>query len=289
MGESLFSRVMMETPPSIYIKGLSLVTLMAMALLGLLEVAGNHLGYSKFSDFSSQKRPKMSSRAGMLLLYTPAFLAGLASLILLVPHTNDLRFLFLTLALTIHFFKRVFEVLFIHKYSGKMVIDSAILISFSYVFSTVNMIYCNYKLYPNIIQGRTTNNIDNDQYYSTTPTFIDMKYFGALLFLVGTSGNFYHHCLLSQLRKKGDTKESSSSSYKIPKGGLFGLVICPHYLFEILGYVGISLISQTLYAYSFTLGTIFYLVGRSYATRNWYLSKFEDFPKHVKALVPFIF
>uniref|UniRef100_A0A803QUI8 Uncharacterized protein n=1 Tax=Cannabis sativa TaxID=3483 RepID=A0A803QUI8_CANSA len=109
MGESLFSRVIMETPPSIYIKGLSLVTLMAMALLGLLEMAGNHLGYSKFSDFSSQNRPKMSSRAGMLLLYTPAFLAGLASLILLVPHSNDLRFLFLTLALTIHFFKRVYE------------------------------------------------------------------------------------------------------------------------------------------------------------------------------------
>ncbi|XP_062091673.1 uncharacterized protein LOC133797695 [Humulus lupulus] len=279
--ESIFSRVMMETPPSLYIKALSLVTLVAIGVLGLLEVAGKHLGYSKFYNFSSQNRAKMSSRAGMLLLYTPAFLAGLASLLLLVPHTNDLRFLLLTLALTIHFFKRVFEVLFIHKYSGAMVIDSAILISFSYFFSTANMIYCHYKLYPTL-----QDTAGNDGEQSST-TFIDMKYIGVVLFLIGIAGNLYHHCLLSQLRKKGD--KESSSTYKIPKGGLFGLVICPHYLFEILAFVGISFISQTLYAYCFTLATIFYLMGRSCATRRWYLSKFEDFPKHVKALLPFLF
>ncbi|WRX12510.1 3-oxo-5-alpha-steroid 4-dehydrogenase [Theobroma cacao] len=105
---------------------------------------------------------------------------------------------------------------------------------------------------------------------------IDLKYPGIVLFLIGISGNFYHHYLLSKLRAKG------SKDYKIPRGGLFELVICPHYLFEILGFLGMSLISQTL-------GSAMYLTCRSYVSRRWYLSKFEDFPKQVKALIPYEF
>lgn len=56
------------------------------------------------------------------------------------------------------------------------------------------------------------------------PSF-NLEYAGVVLFLVGILGNFYHHFLLSKLRVKGD------KGYKIPKGGLFSLVICPHYLF----------------------------------------------------------
>jgi very-long-chain enoyl-CoA reductase len=104
-----------------------------------------------------------------------------------------------------------------------------------------------------------------------------------VLFLIGIIGNFYHHRLLSKLRSKNDKE------YKVPKGGLFDLVICPHYLFEILGILGISLTAQTLYAFSFFIGSTLYLMGRSYATRRWYLSQFKDFPRDVKALIPFVF
>ncbi|KAM0019579.1 putative 3-oxo-5-alpha-steroid 4-dehydrogenase (NADP(+)) [Helianthus debilis subsp. tardiflorus] len=113
---------------------------------------------------------------------------------------------------------------------------------------------------------------------------IDLKYVGVGLFLIGIVGNFYHHNILANLRKEGDKE------YKIPQGGLFDLIICPHYVFEIFGYVGMSCISQTPYAFAFTLGTICYLMGRSYATREWYISKFGDkFPKDVKAFIPYVF
>lgn len=146
-----------------------------------------------------------------------------------------------------------------------MPIDSAIVISLSYFLSSVSMIYSQH------LCGEFSDPI------------IDLKYAGIAIFLVGIVGNFYHHCILSKLRKEGEKE------YKIPQGGLFDLVICPHYLFEILGFIGISCISQTVYALAFTAGTIGYLTGRSYATRKWYLAKFEDFPKDVKALVPYIF
>ena len=146
-----------------------------------------------------------------------------------------------------------------------MLLDSAIPISFSYFISTVSMIYAQY-LSQEMVEPA-----------------VDLKYLGLVLFLIGIVGNLYHHFLLSKLRQKDD------KGYKIPKGGLFGLVICPHYLFEIVGFYGVSLIAQTIYSFSFSLGTTFYLTGRSSATRKWYLSKFENFPAQVKALIPYIF
>lgn len=152
-----------------------------------------------------------------------------------------------------------------HKYSGGTEVDTAITISISYFLSTVSMIYSQHL----------TNGLPQPP--------IDLKYAGILLFLLGISGNFYHHYLLSKLRAEGDKK------YKIPQGGLFDLVICPHYLFEILGFIGVSFISQNLYAFSYTFGTSFYLLGRSYATRRWYQSKFDDFSENTKAIIPYIF
>lgn len=157
------------------------------------------------------------------------------------------------------------QVLFIHKYSGGMMLDSVIIISSSYLFAAAGVIY---------IQSLT-------QGFPEPP--IDLKYIGFLIFLIGISGNFYHHYLLSRMRGKNE------KGYKIPQGGLFGLVICPHYLFEIIAFVGISFISQTLFTYCCTVGIAVYLMSRSFVTRKWYLSKFENFPKNVKALIPYVF
>lgn len=146
-----------------------------------------------------------------------------------------------------------------------MDVEAAITVTTSYFLSTVTTIYAQHLS------------------RELPEPAIDLEYAGIGLFLLGIGGNFYHHVLLSKLRSGGEKQ------YRIPQGGLFGWVICPHYLFEILGFFGISCISQTLYSFSFTFGTAFYLIGRSYATWKWYKSKFDDFPKNVKALVPYIF
>ncbi|CAH8387729.1 unnamed protein product [Eruca vesicaria subsp. sativa] len=264
-------------PPSILLNTMSVVGLVSLAKVGWSEVRGNHLKYSKFnnnksSSSSSSPPPQpqkhglgsFSSRTGMLLLYTPAFLAA-ASSFFLVP-SDDLRFLLLKSALALHFFKRIFEVMFVHKYSGEMAIDSALTITTSYFSSTALMLYS---------QSFTLG--------LPEPHF-DLIPLGIAMFVVGIVGNLYHHVLLAKLRSEDGTKE-----YKIPKGGLFDTIICPHYLFEILVFWSFFMVSQTIYSFTFAMGTTFYLVGRSYATRSWYLSKFDDFPKHIKALIPFVF
>ncbi|TKY46031.1 Steroid 5-alpha-reductase DET2 [Spatholobus suberectus] len=262
---SVLFNLIFPPPASLVVSGMSVISLVSLANAGFSEIRGKHLNYSKFwnANPTGKKQIKLSSKAGMLLLYTPAFLAGLASF-WIFPH-EGVRSTLLQSALTLHFFKRVFEVLFIHKFSGGMLLDSAIPITLSYFLSTATMIYAQH-----LTQG-----------LPEPP--INLLYPGIVLFLVGIIGNFYHHYLLTKLRGKGEKE------YKIPKGGLFELVICPHYLFEIIVFYGVSFISQTLYAFSFAVGTTFYLLGRSYATRKWYLSKFEDFPVDVKAVIPFVF
>ncbi|VFQ81258.1 unnamed protein product [Cuscuta campestris] len=253
-------------PPSLYLAAMSAINFFALSNAGLKETRGKHMNYSKFyRSRSGQKSPaRISSRTGMAIFYAPAFLAGAASF--WIFPVADFRFRLVSAALTIHFFKRLLEVMFLHKYSGSVDVETTITISLSYFTGTANMIYSQH-----LVRG-------------FPDPRVDLKIFGLVIFLLGITGNFYHHYLLSVLRRNDGEKQ-----YKIPQGGLFGLVVCPHYLFEVLGFVGIACISQTLYASVFALGTCFYLMGRSVATRRWYLSKFENFPKGRKAMIPFLF
>ncbi|XP_022968321.1 3-oxo-5-alpha-steroid 4-dehydrogenase 1-like [Cucurbita maxima] len=261
------SEFVFAPPPSLFLNVVTVVIPVVVAMLGLSEARGRHLQYSKFWNANSAPKSlekfKLPSWLGMLLAYTPALLAGVLSL-WFFPN-EDRRTLLLKSALTLHFLKRDLEVLFVHKYSSKMVFDTAIIISSSYFSSTALMIYTQHlsKALPE-------------------PS-IDLKNIGLALFLIGIIGNFYHHFLLSKTRKQGET------GYRIPQGGLFNTVICPHYLFEIIEYFGFAFISQTFFSLSFAFGTAFYLAGRSSATKRWYASKFEDFPNHIKALLPFVF
>ncbi|PPD79943.1 hypothetical protein GOBAR_DD23137 [Gossypium barbadense] len=184
-------------PPSLVLVAASVLSLISLAILGVLETKEIHLKYSKFFNASSSSSSisfKVPSRVGMFLIYTPAFLVGVASFWLFPD--GDFRFLLLKSAITIHFFKRILEVIFIHKYSGEMSLDTIIIILVSYFFVSLSLIYTQ-----TFNQGRSEPSID-------------LKYLGIVLFLIGISGNFYHHCILSQLRTKGDKE------YKIPKGGV---------------------------------------------------------------------
>ncbi|XP_027118824.2 uncharacterized protein [Coffea arabica] len=108
MAKLLQDLVYQEESPSIYTTALSGITLLFLAYLGISETLGNHLKYSKFWNVNSQKSGggiKLPSRTGMLLLYSPAAVAGLASFMIFPG--GGIRFLMLKLAITIHFSKRV--------------------------------------------------------------------------------------------------------------------------------------------------------------------------------------
>lgn len=109
---SALQNLIFPPPPSLLITAMTIVNFASLSVSGLSEVRGKHMQYSKFWNVTSQTSPtkqiKLSSKTGMLIFYTPAFIAGVASF-LLFPNEN-FRFLLLKSALTLHFFKRIFEV-----------------------------------------------------------------------------------------------------------------------------------------------------------------------------------
>ncbi|KAK9072282.1 hypothetical protein SSX86_008715 [Deinandra increscens subsp. villosa] len=267
---TIFSLFLFPSPPSLFIKSMSLLSFLSLIAFGYMEMTGKNAQYAKFFYTGSSKKSKnsenrkMLSKYGMLVSYTPPFIACLAALAIL-PR-QDLRFNMVSCVLTLHFFKRILEVIFVHKFSGFIMVDTAIAFGVIYFGSTSTMIYAQYLS------------------LGLHEPVVDLKYVGIVVFLTGIIGNFYHHYILSSLRKKGDRE------YKIPKGGLFDLIICPHYFFELIMFIGVSCISQTTYTLCFTLGDIVTLMGRSHATRKWYVSKFgETFRNDIKAIIPYLF
>lgn len=105
----MFLRFVFPPPPSLLVTAMSVVSFASMANAGLSELKGKHMEYSKFWELKSGRKYKVDSRTGMIVCYTPAFLAGVASFALFPG--ESFRFLLLTSALSIHFFKRIFEVL----------------------------------------------------------------------------------------------------------------------------------------------------------------------------------
>lgn len=64
----------------------------------------------------------------------------------------------------------------------------------------------------------------------------------------------------------------------------------PHYLFEIIAWAGLALVTMQLNAFLVCAGMASYLSGRSVATTHWYKSKLGDvWPAQRRHLVPFVF
>eukprot|EP00252_Welwitschia_mirabilis_P024703 TRINITY_DN7409_c0_g1_i1.p1 TRINITY_DN7409_c0_g1~~TRINITY_DN7409_c0_g1_i1.p1 ORF type:complete len:292 (-),score=18.15 TRINITY_DN7409_c0_g1_i1:189-1064(-) len=282
-----------EQPNSLYLRLLEAAVVFSGVVLGYMEFKDIHLKYSKFSGSkgsaasSSSFSLQISSKWGMFWFYFPAFVISLCFILakLFWPWTSPLlsklglldvslslqldrplrfRFLVTAAAVTLHFFKRIYEVLLIHRFSGTSGIGTIFFISSMYAFNAIFFLAA--------LQISE----------SLRPPSLNLFRFGIILFFIGLTGNFYHHYILSTLRKDG-VKE-----YFIPEAGLFKLVVCPHYLFEIIGIAGLALMSQTVFGVC-TLAFVFcYLLGRSLSTKAWYLKKFDNFPSHRKALIPFL-
>jgi len=76
---------------------------------------------------------------------------------------------------------------------------------------------------------------------------------------------------------------------RVPNGGLFNFVTCPHFFFELLVWFGIAVASQQVGALGTAVGMSSYLTGRALATRKWYIAKMADYPRDRKAILPFLF
>lgn len=100
-----------------------------------------------------------------------------------------------------------------------------------------------------------------------------------------------HQCivLLARLRV-GKSGAVETLAHRMPVGGWFELVSCPHYFAELLIYVSFSLLlgGQSL---TWWLVALYVLTNQALAAQlchELYLIKYKPYPKHRKAFIPFV-
>lgn len=127
---------------------------------------------------------------------------------------------------TLHFLKREYETLFVHRFSlATMPAMNIFKNSGHYwIFSGINLAYWIYA--PTAPTAGPSNPL--------------ITYAGLALFAIGEIGNLITHIELKNLRRPGSTERG------IPRGLGFDLVTCPNYMFEAMAWIGIWLVSWSL-------------------------------------------
>lgn len=135
--------------------------------------------------------------------------------------------------IVLHFLKREYETLYVHRFS----------LSTMPAFN----IFKNSAHYW-VLAGF---NIAYWVYSPTSYTAIEspiMNYInvvGIVLYVFGELSNLHTHRTLSKLRSPGGTERG------IPRGYGFGLVTCPNYLFELIAWTGVTLVTKSFSAVLF--------------------------------------
>ena len=240
--------------------------------------ADSRVQYSKFATNANaggaEKASTWPSQLGMLVIYTPALIASVALLKVGTLPAGTLSALPFSIPpptpaavfCALHFAKRVCEVLVVHKYSGRVDVTTPSFVGFYYAVVAVLIGFV------------------SDPNPST-----EALQAGKILFGIGLAGNFYHHRLLAKLRS--NSTDGGEKKYIAPKGGLFNYVAAPHYLFELIGWLGVAIVSNHLNVYLVFTAMCSYLAGRSVAQNEFNRKKFsnDEWPETRKNLVPYIF
>ncbi|KAL1189542.1 Very-long-chain enoyl-CoA reductase [Cardamine amara subsp. amara] len=142
-----------------------------------------------------------------------------------------------------HYFKRILETFFIHRFSHATSPIANVFRNCAYYWSFGAYIayYVNHPLY-------------------TPVSDLQMK-IGFGFGLVCQVANFYCHILLRNLRDP-----SGTGGYQIPRGFLFNIVTCANYTTEIYQWLGFNIATQTVAGYVF-------LAVAALIMTNWALGK----------------
>ncbi|KAG9509560.1 putative very-long-chain enoyl-CoA reductase art-1, partial [Fragariocoptes setiger] len=171
-----------------------------------------------------------------------------------------------------HYTKRLLETIFVHRFSHATMPIANLFKNCLYYWGFAFYVgyFVNHPLYTPALLGKL------------------QIYTGLALFIFAELGNFSIHIALRNLRPPG-TKER-----KIPKPTgnpftlLFNVVTCPNYTYEILAWIGFSIMTQAVPALLFTVAgggqMVIWALGK---LRN-YKKEFPNYPRGRKAIIPFV-
>ncbi|KAH7075935.1 3-oxo-5-alpha-steroid 4-dehydrogenase-domain-containing protein [Paraphoma chrysanthemicola] len=168
---------------------------------------------------------------------------------------SDLQKLTLLMCV-IHFAKREFETLFVHRFSSATMPIRNIYKNSGYywIISGLNLAYWTYG--PNSPAARPSNPL--------------LTYAGIALFAIGEICNYFTHITLKNLRRPGSTDRG------IPQGLGFNLVTCPNYMFEAIAWIGVALVNWSLSTVIFIILAVGQMGAWAWKKERRYRKEFGD-------------
>ncbi|KAM3937556.1 polyprenal reductase [Leptodactylus fuscus] len=113
---------------------------------------------------------------------------------------------------------------------------------------------------------------------------------GCLLYIWASWHHHRCHVILANLRKD-KSGNILSMNHVMPSGDWFELVSCPHYFAELLIYISIAFLFGLTHL-TWWLLVLFVLFNQSLLAilcHEYYLQKFDSYPVHRKAFIPYVF
>uniref|UniRef100_A0A914W2I4 Polyprenal reductase n=1 Tax=Plectus sambesii TaxID=2011161 RepID=A0A914W2I4_9BILA len=186
----------------------------------------------------------------------------------------------LTLSLLwLHSVRRLFESLFVSVYSD----------------TEMNVLHyltglAHYFLLPLVVVAETSGFLTATEFSTSVTSIGPMQLLGVLMFLLCSFNQ--HQCLTKfASMRRNHLGNITNYAHGIPFGGLFDLVSCPHFLYEIGIYASLFLcLKMAHHLWVYVL--IFVVINQTIAaliTHKWYSDRFKSqYPADRKALIPFI-
>nr|XP_020459131.1 polyprenol reductase isoform X1 [Monopterus albus] len=232
-----------------------------------VSLCWNGLLLALYLNFIFQQQSHPSWLTGILDI-----LSGLPST---VSHVPQLSTLLVQLLLWVHSLRRLLECLFVSVFS-----DGAMHLV-QYVFGLGYYIVLGLTVLCSDHLGKGTGAL-----------FSQLDWFHVAGVALFTGASLLQHqsmVLLARLRT-GKSGTVETLAHRVPRGGLFELVSCPHYFSELLIYVSLSLVFGGL-SLTWWIVVLYVLFSQALAAQlchDFYISKYESYPKHRKAYIPFV-
>lgn len=170
-----------------------------------------------------------------------------------------------------HYAKRLLETVFVHRFSHATMPIMNIFRNSAYYwgFAALVAYFVNHPLY-------------------TTPS-CDLQIYGGLaLFVVSELGNLSIHLAFKNMRPAGSKVRKIPYPCGNPFTWMFNFVSCPNYTYEVLAWVGFSVMTQCLPAAMFTLCGFYQMTVWAIGKHKNYKKEFSNYPKGRKSIIPFL-
>eukprot|EP00977_Amphora_coffeiformis_P000245 scaffold75_cov165-Amphora_coffeaeformis.AAC.21 len=193
--------------------------------------------------------------------------------------------------LLLHIIRRVYECLYVHRWLSMSVMHLSIYVFGLLYYALLPFIFCRFDCGAG---SRTSlHKVSED-----VPRVVRLPFQVAsfILCLYAQHQQARHHLILANLRHGDNGKvkrnkvSSSSSAYRLPEGGWFHWVACPHYLAEILFYVGLAgLLHDSARGIVIVTWVVVSLTLNALHSQRWYEQNIPGYAKlKRKAIFPFL-